>query len=1263
MVFVPTDKKGIFTLDKWLFNLGLWRQRPPSTLSPDESKALIDTLDFKTPYTLTGAGYNPDSRLITNVTSETRYDPDSGLFEDKITFWESTPLANEAGGRIPGEHSVLMIRGRRDPTQSPDELPEIVPDLITINGSTIFSGPVHGGAQNPFENKHRTTIDRALSFSRRVKEALYNHDDILDLAKILAGGHQHEDVFKAAFGSAATLPGLSPEGGVKAALSAYFLDKHQETDNDKDRFIFRQKIDNQGNPTGLSPLEKLKAAHGFHINTIDPYRATPDIIEVSDTELSSGVRFNCRLQYERPSLTDLHRIKLLLTAQDVPTDIDAPPPIELARLDYSQSDEETFQLEHANFFEGNPRQFKRWVDSRNINGFIQDCARDMAEGRYPKIRDYIAQNRLHHYISELSPPPGEEEGGEFLVIPFDGCGLEKTIEKYGDGIGGGIGTLHRVRKKDGRISEVLALFDLPWEPGGSESDYDGAQADIMPWIKALKQVVFVPTHKHFDHASIQYYAKQGWLRGVKTFCDDRLWDMIEETLKTAQVPPSDWPVHISHEHPDVDKLDDGHYAYPLKDEDGITRKWIQVCENGVHHSAYTNSHMVTGCYGDDHYKDTIYMPSDNFGLTERGKKFVRHGQLALARLPEVTLSKLRKPIKSVKDKFIALIECTNVSHSGSAKNQIEDFKDNMRELLKLYPDQAALWFSFSTNDLERKAMYELWSEEDNLRHSTALGTNSKRADIFFNKHGVDPELDLRTIKITADQLPQEIYDTALTALEDYLDSKREEAIKKSLRAHSTKTAHDYLEDHQHYRVVKHLYERALNEIKGGNSKPLTLFENFFQPNNNTFEDTADELGLPPTDGEPRKMPNMVKNALKERKADLGVELKGRGINPDSSKEYWMLRRLIKDGEVSFETKGNINETNMYHAIMRDQDFAALHGTHTADFVKAFINDPGMLGLALTGATGALEEYFSILSRYARGLSPMDDKDDKVNGYYLDPEKVPRVLFITQTPSMGEESARTQEQLIREIVQNRNDTVFCATREGFKVYNPKDKLPELMARFEQLGWNARWDAANREIRVGNAPIHIHGHGFWSDVKEMVDTLPAKLVEAMHIPNWQAFHDLGQLVRESGKRMSITKPANYVACVPTNDADSGEKILKQRDWLTEQRWLIRIHRKFGQMWGGIVEMSLHKLARRDGQKRTDGTDIRTAMDGAYEQHIATTLQNDFTGAGMPHSHRSKLAGPHEADMRASNSRPRGVSAFTRLGAHPMNRELNQLKRRLG
>jgi hypothetical protein len=200
-------------------------------------------------------------------------------------------------------------------------------------------------------------------------------------------------------------------------------------------------------------------------------------------------------------------------------------------------------------------------------------------------------------------------------------------------------------------------------------------------------------------------------------------------------------------------------------------------------------------------------------------------------------------------------------------------------------------------------------------------------------------------------------------------------------------------------------------------------------------------------------------------------------------------------------------------------------------------------------------------------------------------------------------------------------------------------------FGSLGKEVTWNTASNYLEIPDMPLHIHGHGYYEDNRAFINALSAQNIEAMHIPNWQAFNDMRELVKSCGKKMSISKPSNFAELEPVEDPENGGFKINKRGQLDEKRFLIKIRRKFGQMWGGVIEMMSHTLVRRGESNIAAGIDVRTDLEGNYNTYVADTLSGGFHHANDPHSSRGQLAGPSAADMTIPSSR-KGVSPLKAL-----------------
>lgn len=1223
-----SDNQDIYALDKWLRKLGIYHRRALPT-DMQERRAALEEIDFSQPFHFAGGNYGRDNQLLDSVTSTTSYDPETGIFEDRIIYYRHLPWSNtDTDTAENGEHYTIAIRGRRDDSHTDaDGIPEIVPDQVFVNGQQVFNGTIQGGGEDPYWPVQRRRIESVLAFSRRVKEALQNNDSTLDMAQILSGGDGDDDLLKAIAGSGTYMRGLSKDGGTEQMLDAFFLGLHQQEPDQMEEFVLR-------NDAAGTAVDKLKVLHGHNINTMEPMRELGDACEESDTNLSSGVRYVGGSYYDYDEQRQRHVFRHTIGPEDPPPDMDPADRYELIRLEYEQVDDETFRRTYANFMEGDPARFRDWRKARQLTGAYIGINNHLAGRRYAPYYDIIYDCGLNLEFDERQPPH-DTPAGETAWIPLHGASMEVDTEDYGAGIGGGNAITNRVWKDD-HLSESMVLVGMPWEIGGPDSRYDGAQPDITRFHDGLGNGVILLDHRHFDHATLQYYAKMGMLKGQRVICRKDVREIVQDELKNLEVPRRDWPDFVTYDHPEMRQIDNYHYAYPVRDDDGDIRHWVQICEYGAKHSALTDLFCITPCQNDGHYQPGYFFYNDAYDLHAHGWDFAANAPMALAELDEVDEAALRQSVTSEEERYIAFHDPTNCDHPGSAANQYEEFKDTARTLIGLFPDSALLWFSFATNHLERQAIWEVTAEQDTLRNTTTAGASAERSDTVMNTvTGVDPFLDLRAVEIDHDKLPQAAYDTVLDALETYVANRRADAKK---RAQSTKNNKDYkqhlAEDDQHS-VFNYVLKRARDQKRKGHDKPPILYDAFFNGSETPFEDMAEKAGLARQDDKPRKMPNFAYNAIDAiRKEDK----KAYDGDPQASTRLWMLKSLVKNGCVRFETKNNIADYKMYQAILAGMETASRHGTRNADFVKAFRNDPGHLLVSCTGATGSIQEDESQLSRYARGESLLDyDETVRPTAYKLDRESVPRVLWVSQTASMGDNAKSTQRKLISDIVENRDDTVIQSIQDGLIIHNPGRHHEALMQHLHEAGWTPRYDAAANEIKIHGITSHIHGHGFAQDLQKMVNNLKAISHEFIHIPAWRNFIDGCNMVRRAGQRTLIETPKNWVNNVLCRDAGNGEPEMQQRDQLSIRRWTFTLKRPHRQQYGGSLEATMNILRRTDGCQRDEGLDVRTQNNGEFKSETANIPVQEFQrSAAGKDARQRKETGPGTTDVKTGNTR---------------------------
>lgn len=1209
--------KDGFALDKWLRNLGLRRSRSLRHMDYEERKAALSGMDFSAPFILTGSDYDEDSYELINITSRTHYDPVLGVLEDQLIFWRYIPWGEEQKSQT---LYTLSIRARQDPTQEEDELPVLLPDQIWVNGSCVFNGPINGGKDDPYRPEHWRNINRVIELSKRVKERLNPNSSARDFAKILAGGSNVENLLAQATGVGATLTGLSGKGGFNSTLTPYFLDA-VSTGDDKPVFFVRD-------------LDHLKAIHGFYYNTIERQRAMETDWQETGVSGQSGQRYLSDIEYFRDPKTGNHVFRIYGEAEEGPDGDDIPPPFDMARVEYEERAPNEFHMVSADFMENGPNRFKSYKDCLNVVGFIQKAGTSLAKREYPGFRSIAAECDLLPHINEMGIPPLLEEGGEFKWIPFFGTNIEKRIENFGNGIGGGNLFVHRARKADGTITEVKVLHDLPYEPGTSESDWDGAQPNVPDFD------YLVLSHDHFDHATLEFYAYKGLLKGKPVICDERVMNIVKSRLKKLDVPRRLWPQFITYDHPHMIPTGHNQFAYPIRDEDGNIRIWAQFCKHAAEHTALTDGAMFTGCVNSD-IKDTYALYGDAFDLSDDGKEFFTKGQLALEGLNGITAEDLKKAYRSPDELYIALHDPTGVMTPGRCARP-EEVKDTWRECHKLLnDDEVVVHFPFSTSHLEIQAMRELWAEEGTLRNSVAVGANAQIRETILNRFGMNPKINLPDVELPFGLLPQEAYDAAFDTIADYKSTCLEKARKINEKRPNGASVAAILAKDVPYQVFSHIERVAKMQQAQGEAKPKMLFDAFFAGKPEIFEEMAQKAGFPGGD-KPRTMPRVVLRALDKIVKENVLKSIQMDHNLIWDTPYWMLRSLVKNGKIRFPDN-SINSYNMYLAIMAQQKKAARRATRTSDLAKKiFRRMYGKLGILSTGVTGTPEEQFSSLSRFADGDSLFDyDEEVRKSGFKLDAERM--VLFVTQTPSAGEFMEKSQNALMERVAKNRNVTIFCAYKNGFKIYNPKDKKDRILQRFHELGWNCQWDGKSNQIRVQDQPFHIHGHGFFEDVVNTIKFMKAKLHEAIHIPGWQSYKYFQEAVRKGGGKCSIVKPQDHVAREYREDPQTREPFMKNTDYLTPSYWLIRLRRKYGQQYGGIVDMVLAYFMRQDGNKRTDALDVRSHDGDLFSRKTAGILIDAWLKSRRAgHSAKQRVNSPSSANIQAAGGKPQRVPA---------------------
>lgn len=1058
----------LYALDAgWFAPLGLWRGPEPEDLGPEERQQALAQHLARQPFVMVHSANEPGSRQLSTLTVTATYDAAHGVFDYKMVYWWHLP-ESDPGQRADSDQHILHIRGVLDGYV--DGIPRIIPDQIWAGGSLLFNGPANGGTDNPDQPKHARLLTRALEAAQRVHERLFSLEPLHKLGAWLAARDESdENFFAKLIGGKPHLRGLNEEGWDPYHRVVRSSFGQRSAPDGKVTLTFK--------PLGsLTPFDRLKGALGHYTNTIEPLRSTLDASGKHAADPQTGIGYRCHEIYAKDPKTGHHVFRLRIQPTRVPSDTEPAAPFDVMELAFSQPTPHSFRLERVRCMGREPETSA--AAALDHIGAYQDINRARAHQKFPAIFDILMRHGLFSWDKEFHMPPPLSKGGEMLWVTISGVGMEKKVEHFGDEIGGGNVFLQRGTTEEGDVDEIAVCHDLSYAASSPDTDFDGAQPDIMRYQKALRRGVIFVSHCHYDHATIQNFASQidqhgkGWLRGQKILCKGRDADIMKLCLQKVGVEQENWPSFIIYdkpgaveENPDLFRLNKHHYAYRIRDEKGNTRFWLQVVRNGTKHSARTDMCFVTGCVNDT-FNETYCIPSDTLDINPQGWEALEQGQFALVGLPGVSEEGLKKAAPDPEKRYILLAEATSAIEDGAAPTYGKVGGD-LLTLIKAVPeDHVVFVVPFSTNDLDIQLAIEAAGKVK--RNIVAIGANAEHRLTIMNKHGIDPDLDLSEVVIPHDLLPVTAYDLALVGIEEYLAKQREAAEKLSRQQKGRLTPEEVLARNHSHQIVAYVAEQARAAKAEGNERPRILFDMFFnrqdgEPENAPLRALGAAQGLDVSQDIVAPFAAIrrhISRHLKER-------LEPPAFDTDFFHDTWefMLRSLYRDGRVKFEASNLINETLNYHAIMAGERIAARRAVRSSAVGKRFREKPGhLLGIA-TGPLGTYEERMAWLSRFLRGDSLTDyDEWTRVTGYKLDPKKM--TVIVMQTPSMGPNAALAQQSLTHAAAYARGTTVHVGTKNGTLSINPmgyRERYERILNRF---GFYPKATGAQQDLYTPN-----------------------------------------------------------------------------------------------------------------------------------------------------------------------------------------------------
>jgi len=663
---------------------------------------------------LTGSAADPKGLLSVALTSETAIDKKGFPSDIKLTWWRHLPFGESAS------QSLARISYVPSGKQGARQL-----DEVWILGSRVFSRAAGDTLDNPATRK---SIHRVFEAVNRLNTLLYEGGAVENTAKIL-----EECYIRQVAGEDFVLQGVAREGGFSFLLSPYFTATGAEGTGQN--LVFRN-----------TDFEQLKRILGCRVNTLEKSRSFDGNRRTASVDPQSGVPYEAVADLKQDKNT-LH-LKVSINVDEDSQDARGIP--DLIDLSFSRRDNDTV-LDKAVFM-GRAIQPKNTDRLLNLVGFTQAMNKDFADYKFPAFRDWMAKYNLTDLSNPLPQPKALEEGGSFYYVSLHGCGFEKKIENFGDQIGIAALFLHCGTKRDGSVSRVGTAIDFPFATGGPDSNFDGAIPDYLQFWDDID--CFCITHDHFDHADgLPYYAARGMMKGKKVYATDYVKRALERKMNNLNVP--------ARLRPKISVIEkEG--AFPVFDDEGNVRTWVQYSANATEHSALCTPYIVTGCYNDVRYNGSAVVYGDANEMTDIGKDFMIRNVEALSKHAQA--HDLSVTPEKVGKLLLTLHDVTAVRHDGFAPRK-EEVEENLEKVFGMFADKGILMAPISTNHSEYIVGLNVAVKTE--RNVVGVGGNAEERLRTMNLLGVHPHLDLRNVEIglNAGVVPQEIVDSYLEDIE------------------------------------------------------------------------------------------------------------------------------------------------------------------------------------------------------------------------------------------------------------------------------------------------------------------------------------------------------------------------------------------------------------------------------------------------------------------------------------------------------------------
>lgn len=1126
---------GIFSLADLLTKLGYvgWQQERPDQVEQKILQAQQSRMTHDTPFYIIGRDVNPEygHMMLSELSTEFQADSHGRItgFVDRLTYWQGEQDNLHRTSQRPATQNVLTLEAKRG-------------DQGGFYIKNIYAGGVrHFHAENGvFSPADIEKIYLTLAMLKAVRHGTNKSGFVRDLGKWLHSGDQEPMASMTPYymrltGHPFIASALDTCGGFAKSRRPDYMFGEKGTEPTLPSLSWAQLNALHGLPATLEIAGTNHAQRVYTAETFDPQNMvmfhyhTYRTLEFDEHNIPH-VTFSLEMQPDKPfDLVDHTHAETLAAYFQKPHPLIRLAYQPVGDTDFTNDMPLTWELGDASFL-GLSSNDMLVTEKRSLIGLFQSCQRRMSQNSVPPMNDLIRMHRLSHLVNDFPPiPQGDRAEMHMGIIQGSGVGKGQKYEGAGEGPSGGTVFLsQRQNQEKVCIDRVVLLVDP-----GMTLGHDALQDDIRPYRRPHQTLNIAITHEHFDHLKMEYYAKTGLLGydeknnipRVKVFADPYVMREIRESL--GDVEPNQWPELVALNTPIGQHI--------ITDQHDCSHMVLKWCRDAALHSGIVTGYEVTALPDGHIPAESYFIMGDGIELTPQGQDFAQRSSRLMSLVKQYIPVKHHHYWQNPAD--IALRDTTSPDDAGFAPrpNDVSDFYQNLFKALG--PETTHLVVPFSTNHREIQAVFDAFNR---LGRGFLMGVSGKMAGRMtkMNTEGVLPLVDLSSVEITPEMVPQTIYAGIM---------KYFEAMEEVYRFRVMSGDASY-KDRANLSMMTALIKRFSNEWQETGQMTIpSLFYEFLnkEKQEGTREDLKHKFARLHIQQALQQMRKKIHEDIEEESQAFGLPDKARKKIVQYLKQTSMVSKAVHDiskyGKIIFK-KNNINGYLRWSALKNQQEYCCLYRSKDTQFAK-IINalrekgHPRMmqdhLGILTTGPTA---EMMSAVERLIRFNSPFSHRPEiSPSGVSLRHQDV--FLHVMQPAIPVGDRLEAQEQMIQKLGEMGYPMGVAQRRAGWIAYHASNYHAQIRDMIAEQG-EATQRLADDQIFLPNAAAHFGGHGREDDFRLVTQQIPAPIHCVSHIGKPQSGIWGNHLIKEGGKAQGIVRPQNRVFYRPLMDPKTQE-----------------------------------------------------------------------------------------------------------------------------